>query len=62
MKFDICNKKDEWLTPKYAINPILEYIEPKSAPPFSSAYVCSQFLPKLRIFKEIEKRENTKNG
>ena len=34
--------------------------KPKLNPPFSSVYLCSQFLPKNVIFKEVIKREGFK--
>ena len=32
----------------------------KLSPPFSSVYLCSQFLPNNIVFKEVEKREEKK--
>jgi len=47
MRFDICNKKDEWYTPEYAINPILDYIIPNSIVwcPFDKK--CSNYVKLL---------------
>ena len=40
---------DEFYTPKYAVEPILKYLDS------SSVYLCSKILPNKIVFEEIKK-------